>query len=60
MDTIAKAENVMAGTIFSFNMNKRFNPLCLWKSAVRGLNTFKKKLLYVAAVNKKVAPLKSH
>jgi hypothetical protein len=39
-------------------MNKDFNPLCLWKSAVRGFEYFSK-LLYVAAVNKKVAPLKA-
>jgi hypothetical protein len=56
MDTIAKAENVaMALGLSSFfsNMNKRFQPLCLWKSAVRGFEYFSK-LLYVA-VNKKVA-----
>jgi hypothetical protein len=40
------------------NMNKDFNPLCLWKSAVRGFEYFSK-LLYVAAVNKKSSPLKA-
>jgi hypothetical protein len=62
MDTIAKAENILYGfgTIFSFsNMTKDFNPLCLWKSAVRGFEYFSK-LLYVAAVNKKSSSFKSH
>jgi hypothetical protein len=54
MDTIAKATLWLWDYSFS-NMNKRFQPLCLGKSAVRGFEYFSK-LLYVAAVNKKVAP----
>jgi hypothetical protein len=34
-----------------------FNPLCLWKAQYEVLNTFQS--YYVAAVNKKVAPLKA-
>jgi hypothetical protein len=56
MDTIAKAENVAMALGLSSLLaiwTKDFNPLCLWKSAVRGFEYFSK-LLYVAAVNKKV------
>jgi hypothetical protein len=56
MDTIAKAENVAMALGLSFsNMNKRFQLYVFGKSAVRGFEYFFSKLLYVAAVNKKVA-----
>jgi hypothetical protein len=38
-------------------MNKDFNPLCLWKKRSTRFEYFSK--LLVAAVNKKVAPLKA-
>jgi hypothetical protein len=56
MDTIAKAENVamLWDYLLFSNMNKRFQLYVFGKSAVRGFEYFSK-LLYVAAVNKKVA-----
>jgi hypothetical protein len=43
MDTIAKAENVAMALGLSSLLaiwTKDFNPLCLWKSAVRGFEYF--------------------